>query len=54
MLVWRSVNVGINRCISCRVPTVGSKKLEHGGRMISAVVPAFVGVGFEDRHVPTF
>ena len=34
--------------------TVGSKKLQHGGRMFDACFPCFFGLGLEDGHVPIF
>ena len=37
-----------------RNPTVDSKKLEHGWRMIHAGFPSFFGLGLEEGHVPTF
>ena len=34
-------------------PTVDSKKLEHGCRMMHAVFSSFRGLWLEDSHVPT-
>ena len=36
-----------------KVPTVNSKKLEHGCRMIYAGSASFCCLGLEDGHVPT-